>query len=238
MKRTDVIATVAIVAGLGLGIGAISWTGSADSPPTPSRSDTGGSVAARPGDVPSTAPVTTLSPQVRAPEKEKAERARRPSRGESYGKGAFAPGRPTAIRIRRLGVDAAVFPIAAVDGSLVPPSDYTTVGWWADGPAPGSAEGTAIITGHTVHAGGGAFDDLGALRRGDRVIVERPRRDLEYVVRSVTNYRKGALAHAAGRVFATDGRARLALVTCSDFNGEIYLSNVVVVATHPLPLRR
>jgi LPXTG-site transpeptidase (sortase) family protein len=123
-----------------------------------------------------------------------------------------------------------------MDGSLVPPSDYTTVGWWAGGPAPGSDEGTAIITGHTVHTGGGAFDELGQLRPGDRVVVARPRRDLEYVVARVTSYEKGTLATHAARVFSLDSEGRLALVTCGDWNGETYLSNVVVIATNPRPL--
>ena len=58
------------------------------------------------------------------------------------------------------------------------------------------------------------------------------------VVDSVTTYDKGALAERAAEVFRPDVEGRLALVTCADWNGEIYLSNVVVIATAPRPLRR
>jgi LPXTG-site transpeptidase (sortase) family protein len=126
------------------------------------------------------------------------------------------------------------------DGSrtLVPPSDYTTVGWWALGAKPGSGQGTTIIAGHTVHTGGGALDNLEDMRVGDRVIVDRTHQDLEYVVSSVKIYRKGALATKVDRVFNQSGPERLAIVTCENFNGSIYLSNVVVIATQPRPVSR
>ena len=210
-------------------------TGSAGEPSTPgSPTHTAGTASAPSADaVPSTAAPVTLSRSSGDASPEES----RPSRGVPHGKGRTVPGRPTGIDIPRLGVDTTVSGISAVDGTLVPPADYTTVGWWQDGPAPGAKRGTAIITGHTVHSGGGAFDDLGDLRTGDRVVVERPRRDLEYVVKSVTSYQKGTLAKHASRVFSGDVRGRLALVTCGDWNGEIYLSNVVVIATAPQPLR-
>lgn len=144
------------------------------------------------------------------------------------------PGRPIEIRIPALGVATAVTPISSdVSGVLVPPADYTTVGWWAAGVRPGAKHGTVLVTGHTVHTGGGAFDNLDRMRAGQRVVVERPHRDLVYRVSTVTVYRKGTLANRAATIFAQTGEARLALVTCEDWDGSEYLSNVVVLATSP-----
>lgn len=236
--RTDVAATVAVIAGLGLGVTAVmTTTGPADDSPAPS-SPLAAKETTAPGGVLRTAAVPTLLPrEAGTTDRRRGEPERLPQGGDAYGRGRIAPSQPTGIEIRRLGVDTTVSRIHAVSGSLVPPADYTTVGWWADGPAPGSHQGTAIITGHTVHSGGGAFDELGVLRRGDRVVIERARRDLEFVVHSVVSYEKGALAEEAGTLFAGDTPGRVALVTCDDWNGEIYLSNVVVIATAPQPLR-
>ena len=41
---------------------------------------------------------------------------------------------------------------------------------------------------------------------------------------------KGELAREAERVFAQDGPPRLVLLTCEDWDGAAYRSNVVVVA--------
>ena len=148
----------------------------------------------------------------------------------------LVPAEPAGLRIPALDIDAAVTPIEAADGTLLPPSDYTTVGWWASGAMPGSAAGTTLLTGHTVHTGGGALDDLEYVEPGDRVIIERTGPDLAYVVTTVKTYRKGTLAEKAGKLFTQDGPGRLAVVTCEDYNGSIYLSNVVVIATDPRPL--
>jgi hypothetical protein len=53
---------------------------------------------------------------------------------------------------------------------------------------------------------------------------------LRYQVSGVTTYRKRTLAAAAGRLFDQRVEGRLVLVTCEDWNGKVYLSNVVVVA--------
>jgi LPXTG-site transpeptidase (sortase) family protein len=113
---------------------------------------------------------------------------------------------------------------------LVPPSDPTLLGWWAAGARPGDRQGAALLTGHTVHTGGGALDHLADLRSGERVRVTVPGGEFGYVVRSVRTFEKGALADRAARVFGRRGPGRLVLVTCADWDGERYLSNVVVVA--------
>jgi LPXTG-site transpeptidase (sortase) family protein len=139
-------------------------------------------------------------------------------------------GRPVRLEVPRLHVDAPVFPIGAPGGVLTPPSDPQTLGWWDDGAVPGAAHGGALITGHTVHTGGGAFDDLETLRRGDEVTVRTASGAVRYAVSGVTIYRKASLAKDAERVFRQDGPGRIVLITCEDWNGTTYLSNAVVFA--------
>ncbi|WP_327633171.1 class F sortase [Kribbella sp. NBC_00482] len=139
-------------------------------------------------------------------------------------------GRPTRISIPQLGVTAPVLAIDAVHAALTPPSDASKVGWWSGGAQPGSKRGSAVITGHTVHNGGGAFDNLGKLVPGSVVRVSTARGQLPYRVATVATYRKATLAKRAAQLFDQSVRGRLVLVTCEDWNGEVYLSNVVVVA--------
>jgi LPXTG-site transpeptidase (sortase) family protein len=141
-----------------------------------------------------------------------------------------ATGRPTRLIVPRLHVDAPVYPIGVADGVLLPPNDPQTLGWWDKGAKPGAVRGGALITGHTVHTGGGAFDDLETLRQGDAVHVRTVRGTIEYAVTGVTIYRKGRLARDADRVFSQTGPGRLVLITCEGWNGTGYDSNAIVFA--------
>ena len=141
-----------------------------------------------------------------------------------------AAGRPTRIVIPALKVDVPAVPISSNAGVLVPPSDPQQVGWWDAGAVPGAATGRALITGHTVHTGGGAFDHLASLRPGDQVRVLTSRGTLNYTVSDVTTYHKNALARQAPQLFTQRGPGRLVLITCDDWNGHAYLSNTVVMA--------
>lgn len=143
----------------------------------------------------------------------------------------WVPGAPRRVVIPALGVRAAVLPIEAPGGTLVPPSDPEQLGWWADGARPGDDRGSALVTGHSVHAGDGALDDLETLRRGDAVTVRTDRGWIRYVVRRVAVYSKGTVAEDAERLFSQEVPGRLVLVTCEDWDGSRYLSNVVVIAT-------
>jgi LPXTG-site transpeptidase (sortase) family protein len=141
-----------------------------------------------------------------------------------------ASGGPVRVSIPRLGVSARVLGIRASGGQLIPPSNPRLVGWWSDGARPGAAKGSAIITGHTVHTGGGAFDNLDRLRAGDLVKVTTAKSTISYAVVAVTTYRKRALAKQAAQIFDQSVPGRLVLVTCEDWNGTTYLSNAVVIA--------
>jgi LPXTG-site transpeptidase (sortase) family protein len=139
-------------------------------------------------------------------------------------------GRPIRLLVPRLHVDAPVVPIGAPGRILVPPGNPQTLGWWDGGAVPGAAHGGALITGHTVHTGGGAFDDLETLRRGDTVRVRTAKGPIRYEVTGVTVYRKASLARDAAKVFRQRGPGRLVLITCEEWNGTTYLSNAVVFA--------
>lgn len=141
------------------------------------------------------------------------------------------PGAPERLEVPALGIDAPVIPIGAPDGVLTPPSDPQTLGWWADGAKPGARRGSALVTGHTVSTGGGAMDDLEQLEVGDRVWMRTDTSRIGYDVRSVVIMGKGELAERAQEVFDQEVRGRLVLITCENWNGVEYLSNVVVTAT-------
>ena len=221
--RRDKLAPLAVLAGLALaGLSAIAWhDGSASS-----------TNSSAPSDSPAlTSPVQT-EPTLRVQDKQSPDKTATTPVGPDLKTGA-----PQRLDLPSIGVSAAVFPIGT-DGSrtLVPPSDYTTVGWWAVGAEPGDGAGTTIVAGHTVHTGGGALDNLGSVEVGDSVRLERANQDLRYHVTSVTTYGKGTLAAHAAEVFDQTGPERLAIVTCADWNGEIYLSNTVVIASYPRPV--
>ncbi len=141
-----------------------------------------------------------------------------------------AAGQPTRLVVPKLAIDAPVIDISVVNRTLTPPSDPQTLGWWSEGAAPGALRGGALITGHTVSSGGGAFDDLETLKPGDRVRVRTPEGVIPYTVSGVTIYRKATLARDAERVFSQTGPGRLVLITCEDWNGRIYESNAIVFA--------
>jgi LPXTG-site transpeptidase (sortase) family protein len=141
-----------------------------------------------------------------------------------------AAGNPRRLVVPRLDVSAPVVPLDLEGRTLVPPDDPRTLGWWADSARPGTLRGGTLITGHTVHSGGGALDDLETLRRGDPVRVRTTRGVVRYSVTGVTVYRKASLARVSDRVFSQAGPHRLLLVTCEDWNGVEYLGNVVVLA--------
>lgn len=141
-----------------------------------------------------------------------------------------AAGRPERLVVPALDVSAVVEPVSLDGTVLVPPADPQVLGWWRGGGLPGARRGTSVITGHTVHTGGGALDRLADLGRGDAVRVVTAAGVLEYTVRSVAVYAKADLAERARHLFSPAVPGRLALVTCDDWNGTEYESNVVVLA--------
>ncbi|HEY0643465.1 MAG TPA: class F sortase [Nocardioides sp.] len=138
-------------------------------------------------------------------------------------------GVPVLLRIPSIGVEAEVEGIAAEAGVLSPPADPALVGWWVAGARAGSRGGAVLLTGHTVHGGGGVFDDLAALERGDVVEVGTRAGVVAYAVVSVRDLDKEQLASTAPSLFGSGGRPRVVLVTCADWDDGDYLGNTVVV---------
>jgi LPXTG-site transpeptidase (sortase) family protein len=136
------------------------------------------------------------------------------------------------VRIPRIGVDAPVVPIKSnEDRVLNPPRDPSVVGWWSDGAAPGEPRGSAVLVGHTIrNNGGGVFDHVRDLSRGDAIEVEGWDPTLTYRVKSIDVLSKAELARNAEEIFARSGAGRLVIITCEDWDGNAWRSNIVTIA--------
>jgi hypothetical protein len=123
--------------------------------------------------------------------------------------------------------DAPVVRVNVQDGALTPPADPDVLGWW--GRRAGARHGATLLTGHTVHTGGGEFDTLRYTPRGSEATVSGVR----YVVRRVLVMPTATFAARSGRLLDQAGPPRLVLVTCSDWNGTSYDTTTVVLLTQP-----
>ena len=141
-------------------------------------------------------------------------------------------GESPRLNVPAIGVDAPVVPVPLKEGGVLdPPESVTEVGWWDDSAAAGDDIGQTVLTGHTVHDGGGVMDDLDALRPGDDVRVTGPDGHTDYEVTEVVTWSKSELTENAVEAFGQDRHhGRLVLVTCEDWSGGDYDSNVVVFA--------
>lgn len=137
---------------------------------------------------------------------------------------------PTVTRIPSLGLNVPTVPILDEGAVLDPPSNPKEAGWWANGAMPGAREGSAVITAHKIHGGGGAFDDLEKIKRGALVTVDTQRGVQNYEIVSVNHYNREQFAEKAADFFRTDGEPRLVLITCRDWNGKDWEGNTVVIA--------
>ncbi len=173
-----------------------------------------------------TSPAPTVDPTPGTPS---AASAPRSGAAESH-RALPGAGRPRSVVVRSLGIDAPVVPIATEGTALDPPDDPQVLGWWSGGAHVGAARGSALVTGHTVNAGGGAMDDLERVRRGAEVRVLTTGGSVRYVVESVRVLDKDTLARRAQDLFSQEAAGRLVLVTCEDWDGTGYRSNVVVTA--------
>jgi len=178
-----------------------------------------------------TSPATTASPEVSRKPTSASPKASKASREPT----AIPAGRiegPYTLRIPRIGVDTRVVPIQSnADRVLKPPRDPRIAGWWSDGAAPGEPRGSVLVVGHSVrNDGGGVFDDLGDLRRGNAIEVEGADSALTYRVQSVDVLSKDELARNAEEIFAQTGAGRLVVISCEDWDGTAWRSNVVTIA--------
>ena len=168
------------------------------------------------------APTTALTPSASA--------RRAPSTPSTERKQLRSAGAPQRVVVASLGIDAPVVPIATQGTSLDPPDDPQVLGWWSGGAPTGAARGSALVTGHTVNAGGGAMDDLEEVREGAVIQVVTEAGSIRYQAQSVQVLDKAAIARQAQDLFSQEVPGRLVLVTCEDWDGTGYRSNVVVTA--------
>ena len=143
-----------------------------------------------------------------------------------------APSNPTLLIVPDIKLRAPIVPIEITpDGVLTPPSDVHQVGWWKRSAKPGATTGQTLITGHTVHTGGGVMNELGDLRPGALVQIRTPRGTVDYRTTKVFVYTKAELAEHANDLFRQNRQhGRLVLVTCTGWTGHGYTSNIIVFA--------
>jgi len=143
-----------------------------------------------------------------------------------------APSKPLELIVPDIKLRAPILPIEiAPDGVLTPPSDVHDVGWWKRSAKPGATAGQTLITGHTVHTGGGVMNQLGDLRPGALIQIRTPRGTVDYSATKVFVYTKAQVAKHAQELFSQKRQhGRLVLVTCTGWTGHDYTSNIIVFA--------
>jgi LPXTG-site transpeptidase (sortase) family protein len=164
--------------------------------------------------------------------------APKPAIGQSEYHALAAPSAPELLIVPSIDIKAPVLPIEVdANGVLHPPSNYHDVGWWKRSAKPGSPTGQTLITGHTVHTGGGVMNRLGELRPGALVQIKTELGTLDYRTTRVFVYTKQELADNAVQLFGQKRQHnRLVLVTCTGWTGHDYTSNIIVFAD-PLGVR-
>jgi LPXTG-site transpeptidase (sortase) family protein len=171
------------------------------------------------------APVTT--PNAPTPSASRAPRATQP-RAESK-----EPGQPKMLAIPRLDLKMPVTAVTVDDkGAMAVPDRPTDIGWYAYGPRPGSARGSAVLGGHvdSREYGVGPLAGLKKLRRGDDISIKTNTGTERYRVSSVRLISKQDLD--LREVFNREGEPLLRILTCGGTYRRSggYQANVVVTA--------
>jgi hypothetical protein len=194
----------------------------------------GSAVATAPTPAPSSAAISPTPMQTVEPVRSEIEApVTSASLGDATGGSTAAP---TRVEVPSRAIDVDVRPTGVKDdGEMEIPPDPSVAGWYRWGSTPDSASGNTVIAAHvdSLEYGLGPFVGLRDLPAGDEIVVTtddgvRHR----YAVESVTRYAKAELPTET--LFARDGRAALALITCGgsfDIESRTYSDNVVVIAT-------
>ncbi|MCX5047991.1 MULTISPECIES: class F sortase [unclassified Streptomyces] len=168
------------------------------------------------------------------PQPSAAQAARTGQGGEPLVAPALPPSPPDRIRIPSIRVNAPLMGLALTRaGSLdVPPAAKKNLaGWYEAGTTPGE-QGTAIVAGHVDNADGPAvFYDLGALKKGSRIEVDR--RDGSAALFSVDAVEVYDAEHFPDeKVYGAADRPELRVITCGGGYSRStgYEGNVVVFA--------
>ncbi|RFA17097.1 hypothetical protein B7R22_01600 [Subtercola boreus] len=142
--------------------------------------------------------------------------------------------KPVRVQIASIGVDSALESLKKDgSGSLLPPVDFASAGWYSGGVAPG-AVGPAVIAGHIDSSVGPAvFYRLSSLAAGDPVgVTLADGRVATFTVDRVIQIAKADFPTA--EVYGAVPTAQLRLITCGgvfDDDWGHYLDNVVVFAS-------
>lgn len=157
-----------------------------------------------------------------------------PGDDDADASGTTSAFKPTTyhVVVKSLRINAPIVSIAMSRSRvLTPPSNPRDVGWWDASAKPGSSGGQTIIAGHTVHTGGGEFDHLGELKKGAPIEIVRKKRTEHYVATKVFTLSKKQVSEQAQQLFGqARAKNRLVLITCGDWTGREYLTNVFVYA--------
>ncbi|MFB0617317.1 class F sortase [Streptomyces sp. AGS-58] len=170
----------------------------------------------------------------RTPPQPTAAEGRPDPRGERLAAPALAPSPPVRIRIPAIRVDAPLTGLALTrSGNLeAPPAGRKNLaGWYEAGTVPGEA-GTAVVAGHVDNTDGPAvFYDLGALKRGATVEVDRRDGSVAvFTADAVEVYPSRGFPDA--KVYGAAPRPELRVITCGGGYSRTtgYQGNVVVFA--------
>lgn len=147
---------------------------------------------------------------------------------------ALPASEPLRVRIDAIDVDEQVVPLGlAADGQLLAPSGAQAdlAAWFEGSPTPGET-GPAVIEGHVTWRGDpSVFFELGALRPGDRIEVDRQDGSIAtFEVYDAARYPKDEFPTVA--VYGRTEGPELRLITCSgDLDADQHhLDNTVVFA--------
>ncbi|MGW2224019.1 class F sortase [Streptomyces formicae] len=153
---------------------------------------------------------------------------------DDAGPAPLPPSPPDRVRIPAIGVDAPLMGLGLTpQGSLdvPPPERENLAGWYEAGTTPGE-RGTAIVAGHVDNKEGpSVFYELGALRKGRTIEVER--RDGSVAVFTVdANEVYDAADFPDEKVYGAAHRPELRVITCGGTYSKKtgYQGNVVVFA--------
>jgi hypothetical protein len=147
---------------------------------------------------------------------------------------AMSYSQPVALRIPSIGMTSGFAAVGlTANGSLEVPPAADVVGWYTGAPTPGEL-GPAVVTAHVdwKHEKG-VFHDLGRLKPGDEVAVDRADGvPVTFGVTRVAEYPKTQFP--TGEVYGSTDAPELRLITCGGrFNSTTrsYDDNIVVFAS-------
>lgn len=133
----------------------------------------------------------------------------------AQGSSVPAADRPARLLISKIGVDAAVQHVGiGKSGNMAVPTNYTDVGWYRHGPAPGY-KGSAVMDGHVDNGLSlpGVFNRLNELQKGDTIeVLSEGGERLTFVVSDTQTYNYKEVP--TDLVFNRADQARLNLITC------------------------